>query len=207
MKKSFIGICLLLIASLFLFSQCSEQNSSKQITQKSNFGGFESQVKWGEHLVLIAGCNDCHTPKKMGPNGPEPDMSLMLSGHPEKMPPPDVNRKDMESKGLAVTDNLTAWIGPWGISYAANLTSDPTGIGNWQESNFLTAMKEGKFKGISSARPLMPPMPWQNYSQLPDDELKAIFAYLKSTKPIVNIVPQYQPPVLAGQNKKDDKSK
>jgi hypothetical protein len=173
----------------FLFFRCSKGDP------KPNFGGFENQVKWGEHLVTIAGCNDCHTPKKMTPNGPEPDMSLMLSGHPSKMPPPDIDRKTVQEKGLAVTNDLTSWVGPWGISYAANLTPDGTGIGNWQESNLFTALREGKQKGISSYRPLLPPMPWPQYKNMTDDEIKAIFAYLKSIKPINNLVPEYQPPV------------
>jgi hypothetical protein len=198
MKKNFLILALVVLFGVFLFSQCSQQ---KQETQKQNFGGFESQVKWGEHLVTIMGCNDCHTPKKMGPNGPELDMSLMLSGHPSKMPPPDVDRKEMESKGYAVTQTMTAWVGPWGISYAANLTPDPTGIGNWQESNFITALKEGKFKGMKAGRTLMPPMPWEIYKNASDDEIKAIFAYLKSTKPIQNIVPAYELPVSAPPSK------
>ena len=135
----------------------------------------------------------------MTPQGPELDNSLMLSGHPAQMPPPDVNRKEMEKKGLVVTSTLTAWVGPWGISYAANLTSDATGIGNWEESSFIRAIREGKYKGIASARTLLPPMPWQMYKNMTDGELKAIFAYLKSTKPISNIVPQIQPPASASQ--------
>jgi hypothetical protein len=41
-----------------------------------------SRVAHGEYLVKTGGCNDCHTPWKMGDNGPEPDMSKMLMGHP-----------------------------------------------------------------------------------------------------------------------------
>jgi len=203
--KKFIITISFLIVSIFLFSQCSQQGNDKNMNQKQNFGGFESQVKWGEHLVTIMGCNDCHTPKKMGPNGPEPDMSLMLSGHPAKMPAPDIDRKEAEKKGLAVTNDLTSWVGPWGISYAGNLTSDPTGIGNWQESNFITALRQGKYKGIPSARSLMPPMPWEFFKDCSDDEIKAIFAYLKSTKPISNIVPEYQPPVTIQNDMEKDK--
>jgi hypothetical protein len=51
--------------------------------------------------------------------------------------------------------------------------------------------------GLADARNLLPPMPWQAYARMTDDELKAIFSYLKSTKPIHNVVPQPQPPVLA----------
>jgi hypothetical protein len=167
------------------------------IPEKPAYGGFESQEKWGEHLVQVSLCHDCHTPKIMTDKGPQFDMYRMLSGHPASQPIPDADRKSAESKGLIVTDALTAWVGPWGVSFAANLTSDATGIGNWQESNFITAIREGKFKGIASARPLLPPMPWEMLKNMTDDELKAIFAFLKSTKPIQNIVPEPLPPLSA----------
>ena len=203
MKNKLTGICFVCISTILVFSQCGQKQNENQTPQtespKPDFGGYESQVKWGEHLVIIAGCNDCHTPKKMGAQGPELDSTLWLSGHPAQMPAPDVNRKEVESKGLAVTNTLTAWVGPWGISYASNLTSDATGIGNWQESNFIIAIREGKYKGIASGRSLLPPMPWPTYRNMTDDELKAIFAYLKSTKPISNLVPAVQPPTSAAQ--------
>jgi len=200
MKNKSIFICFLLASCVFIFSQCSENSSTKKETeQKPKFGGYESQVKWGEHLVLLGGCSDCHTPKKMSPKGPVDDESLFMSGHPAAMPAPDIDRKEVESKGLVVTQTLTAWVGPWGISYSANLTPDETGIGTWTETNFLTAIKEGKYKGISASRPLMPPMPWEQMSKLSDDELKAMFAYLKSLKPVKNIVPMYQPPLSASK--------
>ncbi len=106
----------------------------------------------------------------------------MLSGHPAKMPPPDVDRNEMESKGLAVTSTLTSWVGPWGISYSANITSDDSGIGTWSEDQFLFAIRNGKLKGLPGSRMLLPPMPWQAFRNLTDDELKAMFAYLKSRK-------------------------
>ena len=201
MKTKLSALCFILISCIFLFSQCSDTGKDKNSLPKTSYGGFDSQIKWGEHLVTIGGCNDCHTPKKMTPQGPVPDENLMLSGHPEKMPAPDVDRKEMESKGLIVTQDLTAWVGPWGISYAANLTPDATGIGSWQESNFITALREGKFKGMPSARNLLPPMPWQLFKEMSDDEIKAIFAYLKSIKPVKNIVPQPEPPVSAPPGK------
>ena len=84
---------------------------------------------------------------------------------------------------------LTTAVGPWGTSFAANLTPDETGIGNWSEAQFLKAIKEGKFKGMENTRPLLPPMPWTEYRNFPDEDLKAIFAYLKTIKPIDNVVP------------------
>ena len=195
------------IAAVILLSQCAGKPEETATTTPyenatPNYGGYDTQVKWGEHLVTICGCNDCHTPKKMGPMGPELDSTLMLSGHPSSLPGPDVDRKLMESKGNVVTTgSLTSWAGPWGISYTANLTSDETGIGTWQESNFITAIRDGKFKGLASARPLLPPMPWQMYRNMTDDELKAVFAYLKSTKPIKNVVPEPTPPAMAAAHK------
>ena len=200
MKKFSIAITFLFAAAVLFLPRCAKSPDSTAETLsdvKPTFGGYDSQVKWGEHLVTICGCNDCHTPKKMGPMGPEIDSTLLLSGHPAGLPPADIDRKLLESKGIVATNLLTAWIGPWGISYAANLTSDETGIGTWQESNFITAIREGKFKGISSSRPLLPPMPWQMYMHMTDDELKAVFAFLKSTKPIKNVVPEATPPVMA----------
>lgn len=209
MKKLSSAIIVVLVPALFIFSNCSEKKSNgngdgdkkdSAVVSNPGYGGFESQVKYGEHLVLIAGCNDCHTPKKMTSTGPEPDFSLALSGHPAKMPPPDVDRKAMESKGLAVTNDLTAWVGPWGISYAANITSDSTGIGTWSEAQFILCLRQGKWKGIAGNRELLPPMPWNtSFKFFTDDEIKAVFAYLKSTKPIHNVEPGAEVPVSAGK--------
>ena len=205
MKKLSTAIVILLSLVIFIFSQCNqgENKSNENMSQNDTTvaaisnGGYESQVKWGEHLVTIGGCNDCHTPKKMTPMGPVDDSSLFLSGHPANMPPPDVDRKEMESKGLAVTQTLTAWVGPWGISYAANLTSDSSGIGDWTEDQFIFCLREGKWEGLAGSRDLLPPMPWATYKLMSDDELKAVFAYLKSTKPIKNLAPVAAAPVSA----------
>ena len=206
MKKLSVVIMVAIVCSVFFFSRCSDNNTAETDKSKDTVlvgsqsnGGYESQVKWGEHLVMVGACGDCHTPKKMGPRGPEEDSSLLLSGHPAKMPPPDVDRAAMESKGLAVTQTLTAWIGPWGISYSANLTSDDSGIGTWSEDQFIYAIRNGKLKGLPGSRDLLPPMPWPAIRNHTDDELKAIFAYLKSTKPVNNIVPPPAPPVVQRQ--------
>jgi hypothetical protein len=196
------------IITLFVFSiglllliQCGEKKSGTSLidanakaVENPDFNGFESELLWGEHLVIITGCHDCHTPKKMSNHGPVLDSTLFLSGHPSDMPRIDINREEIERKGLLVSANLTEWVGPWGISFAANLTPDPTGIGNWTEDQFIYALREGKAKGIPGSRSLLPPMPWEMFRHMTDNELNAIFAYLKSIKPINNLVPQPVPP-------------
>lgn len=143
-------------------------------------------------LVTFGGCHDCHTPLKMGPKGPEPDMSRALSGHPENliMPAPPKGNGPWLWIGAATN---TAFAGPWGISYTANLTSDKvTGVGGvWTEDIFVKTMRTGRHWGVG--RQILPPMPWQNLNSLSDDDLKAIFAYLRTTKPIRNTVPDAVP--------------
>ena len=201
MKKLSVLILFAIVSSTFFLSQCTDNKTGETGNNKDtvlvaslNNGGYENQVKWGEHLVMSGGCGDCHTPKKMGAHGPEDDSTLLLSGHPAKMPAPDVDRAAMEGKGLVVTQTLTAWVGPWGISYTANLTPDETGIGTWNEDQFIFALRNGKLKGLAGSRDLLPPMPWPSIRNYKDDELKAIFAYLKSIKPISNMVPPPTPP-------------
>jgi mono/diheme cytochrome c family protein len=150
-------------------------------------------IKRGELLVNAIGCHDCHSPKKMTDKGPVLDPEKILSGHPagEVLAPYD---KETAKAYVLFNMSLTAAIGPWGTSYASNLTTDDTGIGTWTEQQFMTAIKKGKFKGQEGGRDLLPPMPWPSYSQLPDDDLKAIFAYLKTVKPVENVVPAPLPP-------------
>jgi len=149
-------------------------------------------VSRGAYLMAASGCADCHTPMKMGPKGPEPDLSRQFSGHPEQLklsPPP---KADASWIWFGSATN-TAYAGPWGISYAANLTSDQeTGLGSWKESEFVQALKTGKHAGVG--RPIMPPMPWQALSHLTEDDLRAMFRYLQTVPPVRNRVPDYQPP-------------
>jgi mono/diheme cytochrome c family protein len=156
-----------------------------------------SPVERGKYLVTSMGCGDCHTPMKMGPNGPEPDMSRMLSGHPEtlKLGPPPKMTAGWMAAGAAT---FTAWAGPWGISYTANLTPDQnSGLGIWTEDMFVTSIREGKH--MAKSRPILPPMPWPAYKNLTDEDLKAIFAYLKTIPAVANHVPD---PVIAEPPKK-----
>jgi hypothetical protein len=149
--------------------------------------GADGSVERGKYLVTAMGCNDCHTPWKMGANGPEPDMSLMLSGHPSslKLPPPPAPTGPWISSS---TDTNTGFAGPWGVSHAANLTPDPeTGIGQWTEQQFIDTIRTGRRQG--RGRELLPPMPWQMFRNLDDGDLKAMFAHLKTIPAIKNKVP------------------
>jgi len=177
-KRTSAVSCLLLAPALLLAQQKAAAPSPAK-----------SRVDRGKYLVWAGGCHDCHTPKKMGPKGPELDTARLLSGTPEepKLPPPPTLPP---GPWIATTSwDLTAWSGPWGISYAINLTPDEnTGIGIWTEDMFVRAIKLGKHMGTS--RPLLPPMPWEDLRNLTDDDLKAIFAYLRSIPPIKNRVPE-----------------
>ncbi len=203
MKKHVLLLNASLVLTVFGLSSCSENKPEETVAttvaavEKPNFGGYDSQVHWGEHLVTIGGCHDCHTPKKMTPMGPADDSTLLLSGHPEGMPAPDVDRKQMESKGFILTATFTAWVGPWGVSYAANLTPDETGTGSWTEEQFIYALRNSISKGLPGSRPLMPPMSMMPVKHMSDGELKAIYAYLRTVKPIKNHSVQPTAPVLA----------
>ena len=151
------------------------------------------RVARGQYIVSTAGCHDCHTPWKMGPKGPEPDMTLALSGHPEsmKLPPPPKLGNGPWVWSAAGTN--TAFAGPWGVSYTANLTPDKmTGLGIWTEDIFIKTIRTGRHWGVS--RPILPPMPWSVYRNLTDEDLKSVFAYLRTIKPIHNQVPEPLPP-------------
>ncbi len=157
--------------------------------QTNAHGSAPDRVKRGEYLVSSMGCHDCHTPWHVGASGmPEPDMSRSLSGHPQDMAVPPSPQAPLPW-GLSATLTMTAWAGPWGTSFSANLTPDmETGTGAWDENLFITAIREGKMKG--AGRPMLPPMPWPSYRNLTDEDLKAMFAYLQTIPAIKNRVPE-----------------
>ena len=158
----------------------------------------EARVERGKYLVTSGVCNDCHTPWKMGPNGPEPDMTRMLSGHPESVvitqqAPPLGGEWE---GGMVFGATMTSFSGPWGVSFAANLTPDRnTGLGIWTEEMFVKAIRTGRHFGVS--RPILPPMPWPWFRNMTDEDLKSIFAYLRSIPPVTNHVPDPIPPAAA----------
>lgn len=150
-------------------------------------------IQRGAYLVQVAGCNDCHTPLKMGPKGPEPDMTRMLSGHPEGLKMPPAPRLPEGPWGWTGALTATAFAGPWGVSYAANLTPDPeTGLGGWTEAQFLQMVRTGRHLG--QGRPILPPMPVQSLRAATEADLKAIFAYLRSVPAMKNRVPAVTEP-------------
>ena len=160
-------------------------SNEKEETAKTN----EDPVKRGHYLVTIGGCNDCHSPKVMTPQGPMPDTTKLLSGHPAGSQLPPIENKN--TQWVLMAPDVTAFVGPWGISYAANLSSDSaTGIGAWTEDNFVQALRTGKHLGNPNGRSILPPMPWYDVAKMTDEDIKAVYAYLQSLPPISNKVPQ-----------------
>ena len=152
-------------------------------------------VARGQYIVSTSGCHDCHTPWTLGPNGPAPDMSRALSGHPQDLvlSPAPVPPQPWV---MTTTGTNTAFAGPWGVSFTANLTPDPeTGTGKWSARNFRDTIRSGRHFG--RGRPILPPMPWPVYRNLTDQDLEAVFAYLRTVPPIKNRVPQPLPPPAA----------
>lgn len=157
----------------------------------------EGMIERGAYLVQIAGCKACHTPSRQGPDGPEPDPTRLLSGHPHdlRLPPPPALS---EVWPTSMSASNTAFAGPWGVTYAINLTPHrETGIGSWTEELFLETMRTGRHGG--GGRELLPPMPWRNVALLTDDDLRSIFRYLTSVPPIDNQVPEPVPAATTEQ--------
>src|SRR5262245_9386594 len=158
------------VAATALFA--SERTAAQQPSS-------DSSVERGRYLVRITGCHDCHSPKIKGMT---PDLDRALSGRPSTTPLPTATKDEVHA-----SPDLTAWTGPWGFSVASNLTPDPTtGIGTrYNEASFISTMRTGK---KPNGTPIMPPMPSEVYQNMTDDDLRAIFAYLRTIKPIRNAV-------------------
>jgi hypothetical protein len=186
MKKTFIAIAALIVMGVSFLIAC--KGGPKGINNIAI--SKDSLIKRGNYLVNAMGCDDCHTNKRMGPKGPELDLEHRFGGHLANSPLGKADISVMQNGWVLFSMAGTATTGPWGMSFAANISSDPTGIGNWTEEQFFTALRKGKYKGLEESRPLLPPMPWEAFAKLNDTDIKAIFAYLQSTKPVNNLVPQ-----------------
>jgi mono/diheme cytochrome c family protein len=185
-EMRFVGRIVLLVAATLLLLDAE--------------GGATDQVERGKYLATVAGCDDCHTPKVPGPNGaPVPDPKRVLAGHPEGLAYPTWTPEDLtRNAGGIANPMLTAWAGPWGVSFGANLTPDKeTGIGEWSEATFIRSLRTGKHQGQPTGRDILPPMPVHAYAQMTDADLQAIWAYLRSLPPVKNQVPFPVPPAAA----------
>ena len=193
--RTFTALPLLGALAIAATSFTPAAHAAEAATALAAAGAATDKVARGKYIVSTSACHDCHTPWHVGPNGPEPDMGRALSGHPQGMalPPAPVPEAPWV---MTVAGTNTAWAGPWGVSFTANLTPDAeTGIGKWSSRNFRDTIRNGRHLG--RGRPLLPPMPWAVYRNLTDDDLDAVFAYLQSVPPIRNPVPLPLPPPAA----------
>jgi mono/diheme cytochrome c family protein len=200
MRKIPIVSAGILLLTAGLFSSQAGCNQAPQ--EKANTGPVAKELSQdeliarGNYLVTIASCNDCHSPKIFTPQGPVPDSTRLLSGHPAGAPLMPIDKKVLKPGNWElISPDRTAFTGPWGISYPANLTPDSvTGIGAWTEDVFIQTIRKGKHLGQEGGRSILPPMPWFYIARCTDEDLKAIFTYLKSLPPVINKVPPPTPP-------------
>ena len=183
------------ITSQYFCSQPAPTPGSDATPAKTQISE-EEIINKGKYYVTMAGCNDCHTPKIMTPAGPELDTTRILSGHPAGSPMiPITYDATKPGNWMLAAPDLTSWVGPWGISFTANLTPDPvTGLGSWTPEVFIKTLRTGKHLGQPGGRQILPPMPWQMYAQLTDEDLTMIFTYLQTIPAIKNQVPVPVPP-------------
>jgi len=189
LNKSIYFTYAMLAALVFvvLLTACNQTQPEKKVLSE------KEMIERGKYLITAGGCHDCHSPKVFGPQGPKIDETRILSGHPAEMQLAEFDPTILETgKYILFTQDVTAAIGPWGASFAANLTPDnETGIGTWQPEMFINALRTGKHLG--AGRPILPPMPWEMVGKLTDEDLQAMFAYLKSIPPVKNRVPDPKP--------------
>jgi len=122
------------------------------------------QVRHGWYLVRIAHCNDCHTPNNKDGT---PRTEMMFGG------------------GQRMTS-------PWGDIVTPNITSHPSGIAHYDEAMFIKTIRTGHASG--GVRQLNPLMPYLYFRNMTDDDLKAIFAYLRTVTPVKHLVDNSEPP-------------
>jgi len=121
-----------LIVAISLLTNCKDKKTAdvKQNEAYKSVDTLQEMITRGAYLVNTIGCDDCHTPKKMTSKGPVPDLERRFSGHPSNEPLPKINTNDIEpGKWMLMNSGLTAFVGPWGVSFATNLTPDETGLG------------------------------------------------------------------------------
>jgi cytochrome c553 len=144
-----------------------------------------AKIARGKYLMTVGACNDCHSPK-LDPQQ-HPDPKRPFSGRPQTTQAPSQNPNEIHA-----SLDLTAWAGPWGVSYGANLSPDPeTGLKKrYTEASFIKTLRTGK---KPEGEDLLPPMPWELYKVFSDEDIKAIWAYLQTIPAIKNNVKSAAP--------------
>lgn len=175
--------------------ECTNR-AAPQPVEQPKVAPAATAVERGRLLVSIGGCSDCHTPMKFDPaiGMPVPQMDRMRSGHPEGAADPASSVAGHDQGIIGPT--FTSFRLPFGVVYAANLTPDrETGLGDWTEERFLRALRSGRHRG--EGRPILPPMPWMTLASQSEDDLKAIYAYLRTIPAVHNQVAEATVPPQA----------
>jgi mono/diheme cytochrome c family protein len=104
----------------------------------------------------------------------------------------DCHTPQKQGQPLKGLDHAGGFIltGPWGRVASANITPDPSGISYYDEQLFLQVMRTGFVK----ARPVSNIMPWWDFKEMPEEDLKAMFAYLQTLPPVKHRVDNAEPP-------------
>lgn len=128
-------------------------------------------VAYGRYLTTIAGCRECHTKQEKGKITGEP----FAGGWEFHMPDGSIVR-------------------------SANITPDKaTGLGSWNADAFVNLFKSRLEQGLhgpkAAAGEMQTPMPWTMYGGMDTSDLRAIFAYLQSVKPVASTVKIFSPAV------------
>jgi mono/diheme cytochrome c family protein len=156
---------LLAVASITVGATSCSKGPEPTSTMSAAAADTVATAEHGAYLATIAGCHDCHTP---GAFYGQPDFQRALSG------------------------SELGWMGPWGTSYARNLTPDQeTGIGAWSEDDIIRALQTGKRPDGSDLRP---PMPWPDFAHMNRRDVRSLAMYLKSIVPVSHKVPDALPP-------------
>ena len=201
MKSKTLQITVVVLSVMAAIAACSEAGGNDKETQKEDISTIRKKEKdeliaRGKYLVTVSGCNDCHSPKIMTPMGPIPDTTRLMSGYPSEKGIPTLSEALAKDQSwVKMSQDVTAFAGPWGMTFGANLTPDEaTGIGNWTEEVFVKTIRTGKHLGQEGGRPVMPPMPWYMIAKMTDEDLSSMYQYLMSLPAISNRVPAPIPP-------------
>jgi len=201
LKNRTLQLTIVVLSVVATVAACSEAGSNQSETKKEDITEFRKKEKAeliarGKYLVTVSGCNDCHSPKIMTPMGPVPDTTRLMSGYPSEKGIPTLSEALAKDQSwVKMSHDVTAFAGPWGMTFGANLTPDATtGIGNWTEDVFVKTIRTGKHLGQEGGRPVMPPMPWYMVAKMTDEDLSSVYHYLMSLPAIKNPVPAPIPP-------------